>query len=267
MRPTSRTLKYLVRQVADMVISEKTVLLYLYYCTCGTDTPLRSDIQKGTGLALTTIRTHDRVLEALGLLVRGKSTGRGKGVKITLFNVEKPTTPPSTTITNIIDIKSQKDLRRYFGSNGSVSDIHNTNIYSRGGGSGRLSAWDIAHDADFLKARESLLKRFQEFEIDPVDLLKKNRFATLVDILTDEGFDFDGYCEWFYKNKYPARGFNYGLFLYPRMIAEYRHWISTNRGRGTTYHKPKDTLAHSDSFRSGVERTKKFLSKLEDGNE
>lgn len=262
MRPTSKTIRYLVRLASELVISEKTILLYLYYCTCGNDTPLRNDIQKGTGLALTTIRTHDRVLEALGLLVRGRSTGRGKGVQITLFNVEKPTTPPSSSLTNIIDIKSQKDLRRHFGSNGSIPDIYN----SSRGGSGRLSAWDIAHDEDFLRAKKALLKRFQEFEIDPVVLLKKNRFATLVDILTEEGFDFEGYCEWFFKNKYPIRGFNYGLFLYPRMVAEYRHWISTNRGRGTAYHKPKDSLERSDSFQNGVERTKKFLSELEDGD-
>lgn len=274
MRPSAKTLKILVEMVADMTISEKTVVLYLYYCTCGTDRPTRKEVYAGTGLSLNTVRAHDRLMVHLGLIE--KESAKGKKSIITPLNLLRtptPTTPPDSTSSSssssstskILDIKSQKDIAR-------KKFLEDIGVYEyvgiRGGsgrGSGQFSEMDISHDEDFLEAKEQLLKFFKPYEIDPRILLKKHRFSKLVDLLEDKSFDFERYCEWYAEHKYSRYGFNFGLFLYPAMIAEFRHFQERG-GKDGKYLKSK-SVGESENFKSGVKRTKAFLSKLEDDDE
>lgn len=272
MRPKTSTLKYLVDLVPEMVINEKTILLYLYYCTCGTDSPTRAQIRAGTGLGDATIRRHDTVLEILGVISKIQSKG-SRASTVAVLDIPYPTTPLSTSIitrvSSIINVQSQKDiatakyLRDVVGLDTSVI----TSTRDRRRGSGRVfSAVEIAADEDYQKAKAILSKYFKEYQINPAALVRKNRFTLLVDLLDSKDFDFEGYCLWYAKNKYLDKGFNFGLFLLDGMRAEYRDWVERDKVVGK-YRRTRTSLESSESFRSGVNRTKKFLSKLEDEDE
>jgi hypothetical protein len=119
---------------------------------------------------------------------------------------------------------------------------------------------DIREDEDWKKAYEVLKKYFKDFEVDPKSLTKKRRFSALVGLLEDEGFDFNGYAHWYEQFKYDDRGFNFGLFLYPGMISEYRSYAE----QSGKYLNVSSRLKNSETFKSDVEKTKEFLGSLED---
>jgi len=126
--------------------------------------------------------------------------------------------------------------------------------------SNNFSLWDIQHDADWAIAKKELEKYFKGFEIDPNVLVRKRRFESLISLLSEEGFDFAGYCAWYAGHKYASAGFNFGLFLYPNVIAEYR---DRKKIEGK-YLKTSSRLKESDGFKADVDRTKDFLNRLED---
>lgn len=255
MIPKQETLESLLDLVSQLVINEKTVLLYLYYCVHGSEAPTRDDMQRGTGLSLNTIRKHDQVLVALGAIKHGDKQGRGKGSVTEAFDFEKPTTPQASSYISILNLPSQK-------ANASLI-LHGRYSKEEEKGSGRFLKRDIDSDPDWIKAKKYLEIHFKEFELDTVVLTKKNRFAMLVELVDDAEFDFPAYCRWYSENKYKDKGFNWGLFLYPTMIAEYRDYIE----REGKYLKTTSRMKASGSFKSEVDRTKDFLKNLGDDDE
>ena len=252
MTPKKTTLKVLVDLVSELAINEKTVMVYLYYCVYGDTHPTRKDVQKGTGLALATIRKHEKVLEAIGALQCCKYQGRGKGNVTKAFDLEKHTIPPSSSYIHILDISSQKNIASLI--------LHNKYSKEDTGGYGRFISKDIDADVDWLEAKKYLEVSFKEFELDTNVLAKKNRFAILVELLHEDGFDFAMYCRWYADNKYPDKGFNFGLFLYPKMIAEYRDYMD----REGKYLNTSSRMMDNASFKDGVQNTRNFLKGLED---
>ena len=255
MIPKQETIENLLELVSQLVINEKTVLLYLYYCIHGEKSPTREEVQRGTGLALNTIRKHDQVLVAIGAISHGEKRGRGKGSETRVFDFEKPTTPQASSYISILNIPSQK-------SNASLI-LHERYSKEEEKGSGRFLKRDIDGDPDWLEAKKHLETHFKEFELDTTVLTKKNRFAMLVELVNDAEFDFPAYCRWYADNKYRDKGFNWGLFLYPTMIAEYRDYIE----REGKYLKTTSRMKTSGSFKNEVDRTKDFLSRLGDDDE
>lgn len=252
MRPTMTTLKNLMEYVERLAISEKTVVLYLYYCIHGKDAPRREDIKKGTGFNFKTIRKHDEVLELIGAIKRGPKQGRGKGSIVEVFAVNKPTIPLLHSILYILNIPSQKIQYNQYKKEG-----------EDGEGYGMFSKSDIEKDEDWIMAKKYLEASFKEWEISPRMLSGKKgkkKFSALVELLHDESVDFGAYCKWFATNKYPEKGFNYGLFLFPGMVEEFKDYME----RDGKYLKTTSRMADSDSFKSGVKRTKEFLKSLED---
>jgi hypothetical protein len=249
--------------LTDLVISEKTIVLYLYYRLHGSEAPTLDQVKQGTGLNTATIRKHTSLLEALKMVtVDSKRGGRGKGRGVVALPVEKHTTPLPSYILDILNIPSQKtNSQLYIQHLYGTDDNNSNNIYKKKRGYGMLfSKKDIEEDADWQKAREPLAKHFKDFEIDVSALLRRNRFTSLLDLLEDSTFDFAGYCHWYHEHKYSERGFNFGLFLYSGMVAEYRAYTESS-GK---YLKTASRLAGNESFQRGLEQTKAFLDGLED---
>ena len=80
-------------------------------------------------------------------------------------------------------------------------------------------------------------------------------------MISDETFDFDAFCKWYRIEKYPQRKFNYGLFLYPDMIAEFRD-IQDKGEETDTYLDTSTMMKESESHKKGVQETKEFLKRL-----
>jgi len=139
------------------------------------------------------------------------------------------------------------------GGKGGETDVHESK-------SDEFSEADIKMDADWKTAEPILLKYFKPYQISPVKLTTKKRFEKLCELISDKTFDFEVYCKWYRKEKYPIRKFNYGLFLYPDMIAEFRD----TQEESATYLKTTTRLEDNESFKKSLKETKEFLATLED---
>lgn len=261
MMPKEKTMKVLMGLVSQLVINERTILLYLFYCLNGKNAPTRDEIQKGTGLSLNTIRKHDRVLTELGAITRVKVKGKRNVCEVVAVDIDNPTTPrvlsSIISILNIATQKSNASLILHNRYNNNIGEISTT-------GYGRFtSELDIANDTDWIAAKVHLIKYFKEYELNLSTLAKKNRFSKLVELLIDESFDFPGYCKWYYDNKYRDCKFNFGLFLYPSLLGEYRSSLVTD-GK---YLRTSSRMAENESFKAGLKKTKDFLKNLEDEDE
>jgi len=125
---------------------------------------------------------------------------------------------------------------------------------------GKFSAYDIMMDGDWKEAEKCLLKYFKKWEVDPRTLVRNNKFSKLMEIFTDDNVDFEVYCKWYFKEKYTDKGFNFGLFLYPNMIEEFKD-IDDREGK---YLKTSSRMANSKSHKQGVADTKKFFESLKE---
>ena len=83
---------------------------------------------------------------------------------------------------------------------------------------------DIRADEDWQRAKPILLKYFHDYQVDPKRLFTKKgcHWRRLEALLNDETIDFDTYCDWYKKNKYPRLKFFFGLIVKESMIDEYR---------------------------------------------
>jgi len=126
---------------------------------------------------------------------------------------------------------------------------------------GGFSEAEIKMDADWKTAEPVLLKYFKPYQISPLKLTKKKRFEKLCELISDETFDFDAFCKWYRIEKYPQRKFNYGLFLYPDMIAEFR---DVKEDDDDTYLKTTTRIQDSESHKKGLQETDKFLKKIQE---
>lgn len=117
---------------------------------------------------------------------------------------------------------------------------------------------DIKRDADWLKAEAILSEFFKPHQIDPIHLTYKSRFSVLCDIMGDSMLDFREYCRWYRVNKYPMKKFNYGLFLLPSMVSEYKDAVED----GDDPYLHTDKMNESDSFKQSLEKKKRMLKKM-----
>jgi hypothetical protein len=246
------TLRNLIKLVQELVISEKTVFLYLYYCINGDTCPTQQEIKTQTRLSFPTIKTHTKILEVIGGITRGK--GSGRQMKVNVLDITPLPSSSYKKVQSILDIRSQKEDAHEYLSGGTLSSNKKR---TRGGYSG-FSVADILADEDWQTAKAPLEKHFKEFEIDPKPLTTKKRFTKLVELLYDETFNFPDYCRWYAQEKYEEKGFNYGLFLYPNVLEEYKDAYE-QEGK---YLRTSSNLQNSESFKKGVKETKKFIKEL-----
>ena len=148
------------------------------------------------------------------------------------------------TIKTLINLQSQRDYAARISSN--TSNASNT----RGKGDG-FTLEDIVTDEHYLKAKESLDKRFKDFEIVPEVLNTEGRFGILTELMEDKDFDFDDFCGWYEREINDREGFGFGLLLHKSVIKRYRYYVDhPNR-----YLKTTTNLEHSESFKRMLKET------------
>jgi hypothetical protein len=128
---------------------------------------------------------------------------------------------------------------------------------------GKFTVSDILRDDDWKRAESSLKQFFKPFEYSPSSLTRKKRFQFLIEILNDEDFDFQAYCSWYSREKYDEKGFNFGFFLYPGLIAEFRD----SQKKEGVYLKTTTKFQKSESHKNTMKTTKAFLRKLRESEE
>ena len=77
-------------------------------------------------------------------------------------------------------------------------------------------------DPEWIDTKKILLKYFKDKEVSS-KALSKVRYSKLLILREDKDVDFEGYAKWYWNDKYKAKGFAWGLFLYDGMIEEYKN--------------------------------------------
>ena len=231
------TLKNLFKCYAEPSMTHATIILYLYLCTRDGDAPTMNEIQECTELHKRTIKSHLEILEILKVLKRGDPKGSYRRRTIKMSQVSYPTPPVYLSlILNIVNIPKQHQHARevykgkIIGSEGVEERNKGGGVgynTEKVGGIGRFTLDDVKMDADWKRAKPSLAKYFTPREIHPMHLVtkKKYKFSKFMELFLDDTVDFEMYCGWYSEQKYADKGFNYGLFLYPDMVQEYREYI------------------------------------------
>lgn len=245
---TIETFAALLKLDRDGVITESTIRLFLCYCVYGSTSPIQKEITGYTKLQSGTIKNHNKILDILNAVKREK-----KGIHTEVQVIKIPTPTPSSSIKlikTIINLESRENYanKQYNNSRTSTREEKNDSGFT---------LEDIKTDEHYLKARVSLDKYFDDFEIDPAVLLTKKRMGILTELMQDNAFDFEGYCKWYHKDKCPDPGFGFGLFLYPNIIKEYQ----TVGKRKDKYLKTSPKV-ESESRKQGLKETDAFLKEV-----
>jgi hypothetical protein len=251
-RPTKEAMETLLRLHREYEISYPTILLYMFFCVHDGETVTIKTIKEDTGLGNPTIKKHSEILEILGAVKLDRPPqGSKKGMGISASpHLPYPPSHTINSINSIINIKASKSSYYNIISNndegGGVGEVKKSN-------NGKMGLKDIEVDPDWIKIHAILSKYFKRFEIMPNALVKKNRFMELLDLYIDEEFPFEEYAKWFQRVKYPTTKFNFGLFLYPGLVEEFKeYWESEVNYKHTRDNK---------RFEEGAKRTKKSLRK------
>lgn len=253
MVPAEETIKALIVVEQAARAMDRTpyiALLYCYYCTMNGEEVTGKSLMEATGLDTQNknIGWNIRMLEQLQFV--SFRAGRGNRKIVDVHDMYRS---PSTSMLSTLFLSGPTETNIKKGKKERLDNTHTQ--------AGDFSESDIRGDEDWKKAEPILLKYFKPHQIHPRHLTYKKRFEKLCDLLSDSTFDFDLYCRWYREHKYPQRKFNYGLFLYPDMIAEFRDFIEEERDE--VYLKTSSRLEDSDSFKSGIEETEEFLKKLQ----
>ena len=225
------------------------LLLYAFYVDHSGESPTHIQIRDETGLNQYEIKRFREALEVANLIVVNPS---GKRLHVTINEFFSITENNVLLLTSkLIDTSKKKEEERNFS-------------YGKNSGT-RFTEDDIRSDEDWQKAESILLKFFKPSRITPRDILRKNYWKRLVDLLEDESIDFEEYCRWFREKKYVRMGFNFGLFLTPSMVVEFREVQE-----GDTYTGVSDRMIDSEEFQNTLEKQAQrlesdFAEGVEDG--
>jgi len=220
--------------------------LMIYYVANDDEPHTREDTRKATGLDNKTIKVVREILEDYGFIT---VTKEGKRFKVTVENPISVSNIGEVPIISYILNKFNsryKDNISYFPDNQEVSSD--------------FTVEDIEADDDWNRVKPILDKYFKPYQYHPQHLVtRKKYFTPLVKLITDPEVDFDAYCKWYRVNKYPRYKFNYGMFLTPGMITEYRN---TLEGDEDSRYTNTSKMHESDSFKKSVEESQDFLDEI-----
>ena len=250
MQPTEKTQRALLLAEQHMRSMDRKpclVSLFIYYCSLEDEYTSIKAVAKATGLNRELINRNRRVLEEFGFI----TSEPGKN------NQEKVTTHDFFREFDHRSLSTLSDLLLY----NTISTTKEQRTEGEQASMNGFSEKDIRADGEWQKAEPILKKYFRPHQINPILLTVKKRFEMLCDLIMDELFDFEAYCAWYRKEKYPYKKFNYGLFLFPDMIAEFR---DSQEEDDDTYLKTTTRIQDSESHKKGVQETEKFLKKIQE---
>ncbi len=252
MVPCKKTIRALLAVEQTARAMDRTpylAILYFYYCTMSGKEVTAKSAKEATGLDQQNknISWNIRILEQLKFISFKVGSKNRKIVKA--HDVYK--NPSMSRLSSLFLFSSPTHTSK----KNRKESLDDTNAQV-----GDFSESDIRNDEDWKKAEPILLKYFKPHQIHPRHLIYKKRFEKLCDLLSDATFDFDAFCKWYRAEKYPLRKFNYGLFLYPDMIAEFRDVVDDEKD--DIYLKTSSRLEDSESFKKGIAETDAFLEKI-----
>ncbi len=228
------------REMLTMGMEPLLATLYVYFASLG-DTPTsQKDAYTTIGLNDRTVSKNFKVLEEMKFI--SHSPAENSRIRVTTQDVVNFNLSTLSLFLTSLNTPRSEEKKRADGTK--VEE-------------GQFSESDIKMDSDWRTVEPILLKYFKPHQIAPRKLTIKKRFESLCELLSDNTFDFDAYCKWYRVEKYPYRKFNYGLFLYPDMIAEFRDSLEDDK-----YLKTTTNLENSESHKRGLEETKAFAAKL-----
>lgn len=269
-------LDVLLKLGAERAINEKTIALYTAYAVSSGKTTTTTQLMEKTGLSRPTVIKHTKLLEIIGMVSVDRRHGKGNEARLLMFTGEgckgnlvftppkhspgnklspsnglKVSDPSSSltintlnTLRGIVNVKSKYD--RYFRLREKKRTLQ--------------AATDIKVDRDWKRASGILGRYFTESEINPSTLVRDNRFMKLCSLLLEEEFDFSVYCQWYKEIKYPTKGFNYGLFLYPNMVDEFRK--DAKRWKGKKRYLKTTTMWKDEVLDKRAEATREWIDKM-----
>ena len=253
MRILERTFSILWRLAAKSNHPE-ILLLYLYYCENGKNAPTQKEIKEATGISLKTIKAGTDSLEALELVsIEALPRNKRKVLPRNIFSLDV-----DASYSVILDIYSY----RYKNKNriDSNSDVQTEKPNGNSNSHLNWSVEDIKADEDWQKAKDILLKYFKPFQINPVFLTKKQGFSRLVTLM--DSVDFDKYAEWYRINKYPLKKFNYGLFLFPGVIEEFKESVEDS---ADPYLNVTTRMESSNEYQNQLKEQEELLVQFKKG--
>lgn len=226
-------------------------LCRLYTYLCGTEEdPVRLEtVKRDTGVYQQSLQLHLKALQAAGF-IRMEDGGNSRNLKsLEICDVVNFTLSSSISL-----------LTTILYGNVIEEEIGERKRKVRATKEG-FTREDIESDADWKQAEPILLKYFKPTQIDPARFLtdaaiKKSYWRKFNDILDDKDVDFEEYCRWYRKEKYPRMKFNYGLFVLESMVAEFKEDSEPD-----AYLDVPGSLAKSD-HKADVEKTKEWIVNL-----
>jgi len=219
--------------------------LYSFYEDHGEEAPTQKEIKAGTGLNPKTIKAGTECLEELSL-VRVKKAQKNRR-SVLVRNV--PSLDVDAAISLLLEIYDRRYERKRMNRDDQTANDDPT----------RFTVEDICEDDDWKKTQPILKKHFGVDRTKPQMLVRKKYFVKLCQLLADQSLDFEDYCRWYQVNKFPYKGFNYGLFLLPSMIEEYR--VSKNI-QADDYLKTSTNLESDEDFEQEVAESEAWLTEV-----
>jgi len=273
--PSIETLKNLIQLIQELKVSEKTMLLYMYYCVYGDTSPTQADIHGYTGLSLPTIRTHSEILEILGGIKRiPPKKGQGRCTRVSVFPVNTPTPSSLLLILDILDIPSQKNMASITSGHGSL-DSSNTRDSRKKKTSGSVvddfTKEDVAGDEHWKKVKAAFVAAgFDPGEINPGELgvkpgddedkkrKKKKKWDTVVGLAQDKSFNLSVWAKWCYEYlaDEPKLRFSFGLLL------EDTAWGRFKRDSKSNHYLVTSPDQMSERQKQDIKKTHEFAKTL-----
>lgn len=189
--------------------------LYMYLCGTEEDPIKLETVKRETGLYQQSLKLHLEALEAIGYISTSSNNHRAvKGIEV----LEPFTFTLSSSIPLLTNI--------LYGNSVVIEEEGKGRRKSKTTKEG-FTLEDIKDDDDWKRVEPILLKYFKPMQIDPSRFLaevaiRKSYWRKFNDILDDKDVDFEEYCRWYRKEKYPRVKFNYGLFVLESMVAEFK---------------------------------------------
>ncbi len=240
----------LLRELAVESEHFELLVLFSYFEDHGQDAPTMAEIKEGTNIRSPhTIKAARDTLERTGFITTTHKKGRRIVVEVkNIFQID--------IAQSILILYDSYNIRREENKKKEGPGDINLEKSSTGGKGRNWSLEDILEDEDWKKAEAILLKYFPKNKINPVFLTKHHGFSKLIQLMDE--VDFDKYCKWYRVNKYPRKKFNYGLFLYPAMVEEFKD--EELEGKTDSYLNTSSNLENDDGYRRLVEEQDKVLT-------
>lgn len=231
------------------------LVIFPYLCFREDEPITYSEIQKSTGLSYKVMKYVIDCLEKVNIIKQTNLKSRKKKFEILDFHGD-------FDLARILLLNSDNSIVHTEGSE-SIKYIERrrrrrppARPRAREGYSQKFNISDVESDSDWKEIEEILLQYYKPGIIHPRSLVgEKQYFSRLCTVWENLGRKkFDAYAKWYRINIYPNKKFNYGLFLYPGVIAQFEE--SQDEDIEDQRYMNTGALRNSEKFKTAVEKSR-----------